>query len=324
MPALASASAKQLGPPDGLQYVFVVSRHAQRTPVDPSRNLPKNVPEGHGELTEEGRRQAFRLGQFIRARYKDLLLDSDSNPGRLVATHVGISRCRDSVMETVRGVCVPVSEFEVDPTRYDIPFLASVSANIDAVEREPCQGHFSTLGEMIAFIADKAGMPTGEKREKFLVVDNLVTHVLNGNPVPDWAKPFWDDIRSADRRIFQRALQDHELPFAGYVLGRVLETFSAKFERGVERPDKMHLYSMSDTSVSSLLRLLSRSYDGRPCFCSSVFFEVYRDRSENYVRVLFCAEENPHLVTLDELENPCEMGKFLGRLRGILQSDKST
>lgn len=319
-----SDSAKQVGPPGGLQYVFVISRHGQRTPIDSSRNLPKNVPEGHGELTEEGRRQAFKLGQFIRARYKDFLLNSDSKPGQLLATHVGISRCRDSVTESVRGVGIPVSEIEVDPTRYDLPFLASVNGNIDAVEREPCQGHFSTLGEMIAFIADKAGMPTGEKRDKFLVVDNLMTYVLNGNPVPEWAKPFWDDIRWADRRIFQRTLQGHELSFAGYVLGRVLETFSAKFERDVERPDKLHLYSMSDTSVSSLLRLLSRSYDGRPCFCASVFFEVYKDSCQNYVRVLFCTEENPHLIALDELENPCEMTKFLGRLRGVLMSAKPT
>lgn len=317
-----SASAKQVGPPDNLQYVFVISRHGQRTPIDPSRNLAKNVPEGHGELTEEGRQQAFKLGQFIRDRYKDFLQDSGGKPGQLLATHVGISRCRDSVTETVRGVGIPVSEIEVDPTRYDLPFFASVDGNIDAVEREPCQGHFSTLGELIAFIAEKAGMATEKKRDKFLVVDNLMTHVLNGNPVPDWAKPYWDDIRWADRRIFQRTLQGHELSFASYVLGRVLETFWLKFERGVEQPDKMHLYSMSDTSVSSLLRLLSRSYDGRPCFCASVFFEAYKDGSQNYVRVLFCTEENPHFVALDELENPCEMSKFLERLRAVLKPTK--
>uniref|UniRef100_G3MSZ8 acid phosphatase n=1 Tax=Amblyomma maculatum TaxID=34609 RepID=G3MSZ8_AMBMU len=319
MSTVLSTSSEQVGPPRGLQYVFVISRHGQRTPVDASRNLLKNVVEGYGELTEEGRQQAFKLGQFIRARYIDFLQDADNNPEQLLATHVGLSRCRDSVKETLRGLGISVCEVKVDPTAYDKPFFASVEDNIDAVEREPCQGHFSTLGELISFIAEKAGMAVKTKRDKFLVVDNLMTHVLNGNPVPDWSKPFWDDIRWADRKIFQRTFQGHELSFARYVLGRVLETFSLKFEQGVERPDKMHLYSMSDTSVSSLLRLFSRSYDGRPCFCASVFFEVYKDGSEYYVRVLFRTEDNPNLVALDELENPCEMTKFLKCLRGVLK-----
>lgn len=324
MSAPCSASTKEVGPPDGLQYVFVISRHARRTPIANSRNLDQNAANGHGDLTEEGRQQAFQLGQFIRARYKDFLRDASRKPGELLATHVGNGRCRDSVEETVRGVGISVSDIEVDPTQYDQIIFASMNANFDALEREPCQGPFSTLGEFISFIAEKTGTRIESNMDKCLVVDNLMTHVLNGNPVPGWAKHFWDDIQWADRRIFQLALQGQELSFANYGLCRLIDTLSLKFERGIERPDKVDLYCASDAVVSSTLRLLNQSYDGRPCFCASVFFEVYKNGSQNYVRVLFSPEEAPHLVALDELDNPCEMSKFLDRLRTVLKSMKST
>ncbi|KAH7938150.1 hypothetical protein HPB49_020959 [Dermacentor silvarum] len=294
-----SAAPRGVQAPGNLLYAFIISRHGQRTPIMCCKNLPKNVPEDHGQLTKAGREQTFKLGQCLRARYKGFL--EAGKRDQLLATHTRIQRCRESMNETVRGLAVPtVTPPEVDPTRYDLLFQASLIENIDAVLQAPGQ----------------------EKREKFLVMDSLMTYVSIGNPIPVWAKPIWNDLIAADRKIFGLALSGNELWYAANVLGRVEETLAQKFEKGVQRPDRMHVFSMSDSSVYSTLKLLNHSYDDHPGFCASVFFEVFEDSSKvKRVQVLSTvAEEAPQLVAMDKLKNPCELKEFLDFLRAILKN----
>lgn len=320
MSAPGSAASKQLqGPPDNLLYVFVISRHGERTPIMRCQNLPNKEPVDYGQLTAEGRKQTFKLGQLLRDRYKAFLESSDT-PGQVVATHVALDRCRDSVKETVRGLGVPEAATSADPTRYDVPFFGSVNDNMDKALQGPGRGDFKTLGDLVAFVADKTGAPCRNNRDKFLVMDSLVTYVLNGNPVPDWAKPVWDDLLWADRTVFAQLLVGYERPFAAYVLGRVLDTLTDKFEQRVERPERMHVFSMSDTSVFSVLKLLDGSHDARPCFCASILIEVYKDGPSDRVRVLYRTQEEPCLVPMDKTGNPCELSKFLEFLRDVLKT----
>nr|XP_050027405.1 testicular acid phosphatase homolog [Dermacentor andersoni] len=323
MSASGSAAAKQpQGPPDNLLYVFVISRHGQRTPIIRCQNLPNSEPVDYGQLTAKGREQTFILGQLLRDRYKAFLEASDTraSDGQVVATHVALDRCRDSLKETLRGLGVPTAATSADPTRYDVPFLGSVNDNIDKALKGPGRGDFKTLGDLVAFVAKKTGAPLRNDRDKFLVLDSLVTHVLNGNPVPDWAEPMWEDLMWADRTVFTQLLVGYERPFASYVLGRVLDTLSDKFEKRVERPDRMHVFSMSDTSVFSALKLLDGSHDVRPCFCASILIEVYGDGPTERVRVLYRAQEEPYLVSMDKIENPCELSKFMEFLRDVLKT----
>lgn len=320
MSASSSASPKQLhGVPDNLLYVFVISRHGQRTPIARCQNLPKKEPVDYGQLTATGREQTFKLGQFLRDRYDVLLRGSDS-PGHVLATHVSLDRCRDSVKETVRGLGVPAAPISTDPTRYDVPFSGSVNDNMDRALEGPGRGNFKTLGDLIHFVAEKTGAPWRNNTDKFLVMDSLVTYVLNGNPVPDWAKSMWEDLLWADQTVFAQMLVGYERPFAAYILGHVLDTLAEKFEEGVKGPDRMHVFSMSDTSLFSVLKLLNESHDVRPCFCASILIEVYKDGNVNRVRVLYRTEDEPCLVPINKVHNPCELSKFLEFLRGILNT----
>ncbi|KAH7962946.1 testicular acid phosphatase [Rhipicephalus sanguineus] len=317
---VSTAQNQRQGPPENLLYVFVISRHGQRTPVIPCKKLFKKEPTDYGQLTANGREQTFRLGQFLRDRYK-LFLEASGKTGQVLATHVGLDRCRDSVKETLRGLGVPAAATNVDPTVYDVPFLLdSLNANLDKALKEPGRGNFATLGDLIAFVAEKTGAPLQNNTEKFLVMDSLVTYVFNGNPVPEWAKPLWDDLLWADQRVFVRSLVGYEQPFAAYVLGRVLDTLAVKLEEGVERPDKMHLFSMSDTNVFSALKLLNTSPGGRPCFCASILIEVYKDGPKDFVRVLYRTKDEPCVVHMEKVGNPCELIRFLEFLRSVLKT----
>ncbi|KAG0429752.1 hypothetical protein HPB47_023327, partial [Ixodes persulcatus] len=249
--------------PKNILYALVVSRHAERTPVTDCTALRKSNPEPCGQLTSKGHEQAFRLGQFLRARYATLL--SPDKPGQVLATHNYLDRCRDSIEEVIRGLGVQATP-DLDPTRYDLIFQESLRDNFDAIVRHPAKGGFETMGDMLEFIANKAGAPTKDRSERFLAMDSLITNTLNGNPMPSWAVPLWDDLLGAERKMFEMVLSGHELSMARTVLTRMLDTFSLKFEAGVDRPDKLHVFSLSDTSLFSVLKLFNQSYDGRPCF----------------------------------------------------------
>ncbi|KAH7948289.1 hypothetical protein HPB52_020233 [Rhipicephalus sanguineus] len=214
MSASSSASPKQLhGVPDNLLYVFVISRHGQRTPIARCQNLPKKEPVDYGQLTAKGREQTFKLGQYLRDRYDAFLRGSDS-PGHSM----------------------------------------------------------------------------------------------------------WEDLLWADQTVFAQILVGYERPFAAYILGHVLDALAEKFEERVKGPDRMHVFSMSDTSLFSVLKLLNESHDVRPCFCASILIEVYKDGNVNRVRVLYRAEDEPCLVPTNKVENPCELSEFLEFLRGILNT----
>ncbi|KAK8774142.1 hypothetical protein V5799_011326 [Amblyomma americanum] len=291
----------------------------KRTSILCCKNLPKNVPEDHGQLTKAGHEQTFKLGLFLRSRYQGFL-EADK-PGQLLATHAHLDRCRESLAETIRGLGIPGSP-EVDPTRYDLLFHASLIENFDALQREPGPGKFMTIGNLLSFVIEKTEAPSRDKREKFLAMDSLTTYVNTGNPIPSWAQPYWDDFIWADHKIFGLALSGHELWYASNVLRRVLETLSLKFEEGVQRPDKIHLFSMSDSSLYSVLKLFSQSYGDHPSFGCSVLIEVFEDTSKKYVQILTLADDDPRFSLLDSLKNPCELKDFLNFLRGVLKDDK--
>ena len=63
------------------QTDFKIWRHGDRTPTgfypnDPYAD-PSNWPVDAGELTNTGKLQQYQLGQWLRARFGNILLDDD-------------------------------------------------------------------------------------------------------------------------------------------------------------------------------------------------------------------------------------------------------
>ncbi|KAL3216029.1 hypothetical protein MRX96_033212 [Rhipicephalus microplus] len=279
--------------------------------VIPSKKLLKKESVDHGQLAKKGRERTFKLGQFLRGRYRVFLEGTMEKPGQVLATYVDLDSTLDGKAWTgashlrrpgsvpgqrQRNSAWPGSGRGCDerrPDGYDVPFLDSLKANLDKALKEPGRRSYATLEDLIAFVGEKTGAPRKNNVEKFLVIDSLVTYVFSGNPVPDRAKP---TLR--------------------YVLDRVLDTIAVPFEK---LPDKMHLLSVSDTSGFLVLKLLDSSHASRPCFCASILIEVYRDDANYFVRVLYRTKDEPCLVPVESMGNPCELIEFLEFLRNVLR-----
>lgn len=66
------------------EYVFVVCCHGQRTPLRECASLPKEGPEGYGQLTAVGRQQSVLLGRRLKLRYASLIT---GHTGDVITTH---------------------------------------------------------------------------------------------------------------------------------------------------------------------------------------------------------------------------------------------
>uniref|UniRef100_A0A2A4K851 acid phosphatase n=1 Tax=Heliothis virescens TaxID=7102 RepID=A0A2A4K851_HELVI len=94
-----------------LLLTFLVHRHGDRTPIESSVFLSNDVEAleaataryGYGQLTDNGRRRAYQLGQFLRRRY-DGLLSPAYNKSEIYIRSTDSTRAKMTVLSAMAAV----------------------------------------------------------------------------------------------------------------------------------------------------------------------------------------------------------------------------
>ncbi|XP_064473200.1 uncharacterized protein LOC135387917 [Ornithodoros turicata] len=299
-----------------VEYVFVLVRHGERTPLTHCSKLVKTNPEGYGELTKAGLKQCNNVGKVIRERYPNLLKDQ---PGEVRATcnkqPVSLQSCRRILEGLGFKDVIPVE----DTTDYDSLETSALMENYTSVMQERCVGQFQTIGQIVDYVVENSGSPTKPEKVVAQSLDSIVTHVHNGHPIPKWAECHWPEIIWADDRLFKMSLVGAKKRIATYAMTRLLETLEQKFEKKGQLPDKMHLFTTLDIVVFSFIRLLCSTCDQRPPFCSAFFFEVFLENDEPRVHVMCYTDIAHSSIELDNLPNPCTVHALTQELHSILR-----
>lgn len=93
------------------QQIF---RHGERNIVNPHPSDPykdeENWPEGLGQLTVEGKRQLFRLGEYLRRRYSQSLLGPNYSPKRIYIQSTDFDRTIMSAQCCLAGLYPPTTD----------------------------------------------------------------------------------------------------------------------------------------------------------------------------------------------------------------------
>lgn len=134
---------------------------------------------------------------------------------------------------------MPLATPVQDKSQYDLLVDAVVAENYQNVMNTASKGHFKTIREILNFVCTHTGAPTTTQQVTLLALDSLLTSVNNGHPIPDWARPYWDELRRADRMIFTVSLAGAEKALAAYIFKHILDTLSDKYERGIETREKV-------------------------------------------------------------------------------------
>ncbi|KAL6424217.1 hypothetical protein ACFW04_009812 [Cataglyphis niger] len=98
---------------DTLRLVTVIMRHGERAPVDTYPNDPyikdNMEPNGWGQLTNEGKRNQYNQGLFLRKRY-DSFLGSMYNPDIFHLQSTAVDRTKMSAMLEAAALWKPNEE----------------------------------------------------------------------------------------------------------------------------------------------------------------------------------------------------------------------
>ncbi|XP_049697495.2 prostatic acid phosphatase [Helicoverpa armigera] len=94
-----------------LLLTFLVHRHGDRTPIESTMFLSNDVEAleaataryGYGQLTDNGRRRAYQLGQFLRRRY-DGLLSPAYNRSEIYIRSTDSTRAKMTVLSAMAAV----------------------------------------------------------------------------------------------------------------------------------------------------------------------------------------------------------------------------
>jgi acid phosphatase len=94
---------------DTLRMAFVITRHGDRTPIHLFANNPNHWTEGLGQLTGEGMRQHYLLGQKFRHKYVDQLnfVSGTFNISEVYARATGKDRTLMSAQSFMLGMFPP-------------------------------------------------------------------------------------------------------------------------------------------------------------------------------------------------------------------------
>ncbi|XP_064473204.1 testicular acid phosphatase-like [Ornithodoros turicata] len=266
-----------------VEYVFVLSRHGERTPLTQCSKLVKTSPEGYGQLTKTGRKQCKNLGKMLRERYPNLL---KGQPGEVRATCDKLPRTFQGLRRTLKGLGFKDVIPAEDATDYDSIEVSALAKNYSSMMKEQCIGQFKTMRDILDYTVKNTGSPTKPEKAVLQSLDNVITHVRNGHRIPQWAS---GHSRNSSSLLFLL---------------------------------HMHLFMTSDVVVFSFVRLLCSTYDKRPPFCASFFFEVFLEKNEPRLHLMHYSEAVHASVAMDNLPNPCSVHEFTQELGRILKINK--
>lgn len=322
-----------------LRMVNVVYRHGDRSPVssfptDPHKNF---WPQGLGQLTQTGMMQEYKLGQFLKDRYVDKLINSSYKFSEVYVRSSDRDRCIMSAQTQLNGLypphgqqvwrqkldwqpvgvhVVPANEdYLLRPYDYNCPRLKEA---LKKSKEEP--EYLKTVRKYkkaLSYISSKAGRQY-TLDNVYQVRDALFCEKSHNLTLPDWALngTIWEDLTNMDKFGFMWLFNGHEKAklTGGSLLGEFIKNMKANLD---PTSKKLYIYSAHDTTVAALLSAL-KLYDGiLPAYSSAVIVELYSDgddHKKNFsVRILyrFGQSKEPRVLKLSTCKEFCPLIDFI-------------
>ncbi|RZF41879.1 hypothetical protein LSTR_LSTR005341 [Laodelphax striatellus] len=330
----------------------VIFRHGQRTiiepyPTDPFRD-PSYWPEGFGQLTNEGKRQEYELGLWLRERYKGLL-NTVYNRTEVYIQSTDVDRTLMSASSVLAGLYPPFGN-EIWNNRIHwqpIP-IHTIPELMDEVlaMKKPCPKYKEEFAKVISSppVTDELSkysdiMPylthfTGEHVKSFRELQALYSTMfiedLNNYKLPNWTKEaFPTPLRSASAFSFSLDTFTEKLTRlkTGPLLKAVIEHFNMypqmkdkKYEDKNSR--KVWLLSAHDETVANVLNTLKVFDLHNPPFTACVLIELREKDNGHFVTVSYRnSSADATLLTIPGCATLCPFNQFVNIFKPLIPSD---
>ncbi|KAL2747806.1 venom acid phosphatase Acph-1-like isoform X2 [Vespula maculifrons] len=332
-----------------LRLVNVVFRHGDRTP---NKELYPNdpykaydfYPMGFGELTNNGKKRAYELGQFLRSRYKNFL--SDIYTPELITTHTtDYSRTKMSLLLVLAGLFPPdnIQKWNNDlnwqpiPIKYDPWIKDNILLTTDCplyikeyqrvLKTPEVIQKMNEFSEMNSNLTKWSGKNISTPLDMYSLYNVLMAEWMMNLPLPEWTHSVFPDGQLKDGIIYSYEVSNSNTKlkrlFGGPLLKKMVEDMLAsKDGKLIKR--KMNLYSGHETNIGSMLNVLNVYKPHLPNFSSAVILELLQANQTYYVKVVHYTGIPPKAV---ELQIPncqvlCPFDEFMEIIASVLPSNE--
>lgn len=277
---------------EGLIFATVVYRHGQRTPVktypnDPYGRTDEHFPAGWGQLTNEGKRQLFELGTWLRRRYlgsvlreryhrDDIRIESTDNERTLQSAAINTAALFPPVADgedrwmaepgSIGRVWQPVPVHTVPLHLDEHLWCGRPCAAYDHLFRQAHQQlmeHYHVHHKhVMAYVSKHSGSPLRTVLDVWSVYDSLVVEAENNLTLPGWSErvfPHDGPLRQVNLAAYTLQSKHPQLARLkfGWLLRDIFERFEAKAAgQLVPVRRSMWMYSGHDVTIAGLLNTL--------------------------------------------------------------------
>ncbi|XP_014094596.1 venom acid phosphatase Acph-1 isoform X1 [Bactrocera oleae] len=337
---------------DTLELLHVVFRHGPRTPADTYPNDPHInqtfSPFGWGHITNNGKRELFGIGTWLRKRYADFL-SPYYTPDAVHAQATGVARTH-MTLQTVLASFFPPKDTPMEwHPKYNwqpVPvFSQPLNEDSLLLVRTPCPRYFEALSEVLELPNVKAeiepyldmlselslltGMNLTQPEDVQSLYLTLLAEQEFGLKLPDWTKSYFPQQmqfltdQSYIYNVYTSEMQKIKAgPFLQKMFTEMLEKRNDKLK---PQERKMFIYTGHDTTVVNILSSLKIWKRQLPRYSVMTIFELHKnkDNGEYYVEVYFRSHAKAPIekLTVPGCNFQCPLDKLIELSGDVLPNE---
>ncbi|XP_068612531.1 lysosomal acid phosphatase-like [Brachionichthys hirsutus] len=334
-----------------LVFVVVLYRHGDRSPIKAYPTDPyqeSDWPQGFGQLSEEGMRQQYELGQFLRKRY-DGFLSQSYDRYEIVIRSTDSDRTLMSAESNLAGLYPPTDQqvFMPDLKWQPIPVhTVSLSEERllkfpvgncpaydqlmkDTRETEEYQNVLIKYQDVITLVGNKTGQNL-TLGTIWTVYDTLFCESKHNMSAPDWVTPAvmeqLRELRDLDFQFlfgFYKQREKSRLQ-GGLLLDKIVKGLSNMAAPDPKQRLKMEMLSAHDSTVLALHASLDVLNGRQPPYAACQIIELYRDDNGSASVMMFFRNDTtvePYPQQLASCSFDCPLEEFIRITKPYISDD---
>ncbi|XP_031639554.1 prostatic acid phosphatase-like [Contarinia nasturtii] len=312
---------------DALIFAHVIHRHGDRNILFSYKNDPwkdeSNWVGGFEELTREGKRQTFELGQYLRRRYGKIIGDQYS-PNKVYVRSTDVDRTLMSAQANLAGLFPPTANEtwnEYIPWQpipvHTMPILLDHVLSHDSKcpkydealqkflkESTEIQQIYTKYADKFEYWSRMTGENITTIFDAYELYGIFYIETMQNKTLPDWAKKEYNDPNGLLYNIGKLKLMistyTKELARLriGFLIKEMFEHFTQKINNTMKPDRSLWIYSAHDLTIVNVLNALG-VFDPVhiPPYASSLHLELYRNSANEHYIQIFYRKDNDEVIS---------------------------
>ncbi|KAG1682396.1 Testicular acid phosphatase [Nymphon striatum] len=337
-----------------LKLSQVVYRHGQRSPslFYPNDPHKKFWADGRGQLTNVGRMDEYKLGQFLRKRYdNNKFLNKTFKHSDIYVRSSEVNRVLESAELVLAGLYPPYKNNIWNKNLLWQPIAVhSVPKKVDylleyygtdcprflseyqkATKVDPLKAFEEKYQSLYKYLSTYSGMKEVNQTNAWIVYDDSFNEMLHNLTPPAWVLNNITQLKEQSTGDFVLLVPNKELKkLKG---GPLVKEIISNFDKNINNESlvKMYQFSTHDTILAVLMSTLKIFNDILPPYSSAIIFELFKNKSGNAshpedthsVKISYRNDSrvDPFVLSLPGCAQLCPLEKFKSLTKDIIPED---